>query len=74
MVLKGLFVASTSNTAASASAYAARVGLKCLVVLPKGDVAKGKLVQALLHGTEIKEVDDSFDKALEEVLDVVIKW
>ncbi|MEM1525999.1 MAG: threonine synthase [Ignisphaera sp.] len=70
--VEGVAVASTGNTAASASAYAARAGLKCLVILPKGGVAKGKLIQALLHGAEVKEVDGTFDKALEEVLDAVV--
>lgn len=70
--VEGVIVASTGNTAASAAAYAARAGLRCVVVLPKGGVAKGKLAQALLHGAEIREVEGSFDKALEEVLDEVI--
>ncbi|MEM1645025.1 MAG: threonine synthase [Ignisphaera sp.] len=70
--VEGVAVASTGNTAASAAAYAARAGIKCIVILPKGGVAKGKLVQALLHGAEVKEVDGTFDKALEEVLDAVI--
>jgi threonine synthase len=61
-------VASTGNTAASAAAYAARSGLKCYVVLPKGNVARGKLVQAALHGAELVIVDGLFDKALEYVL------
>ncbi|MEM4426380.1 MAG: threonine synthase [Acidilobaceae archaeon] len=65
-------VASTGNTAASAAAYAARAGLRCLVYLPKRGVAKGKLAQALLHGAEVVEIEGSFDQALEEVLDRVI--
>lgn len=70
--VEGVVVASTGNTAASAAAYAARAGLRCLVVLPQGGVARGKLAQALLHGAEIKEVEGSFDSALEEVLDKVL--
>ncbi len=71
--VEGIIVASTGNTAASAAAYAARAGLRCVVVLPKGGVARGKIAQALLYGAEIKEVDGVFDDALEEVfMEVVI--
>ncbi len=70
----GVIVASTGgNTAASAAAYAARAGLECLVVLPKGGVAKGKLGgQAMLHGAKIAEVPGTFDNALEYVLEAVL--
>ncbi len=68
-----VMVASTGNTAASAAAYAARAGIKCLIYLPKGKVAKGKLAQALLHGAEIVEVEGSFDDALKMVLEEAIK-
>lgn len=61
---KGVLCASTGNTAASAAAYAARAGLRCVVMLPKGQVALGKLAQALMHGAEVLEVDGSFDAAL----------
>lgn len=61
----GVLCASTGNTAASAAAYAARAGLRCLVFLPKGAVAKGKLTQSLMHGAEIVEVRGNFDQALE---------
>lgn len=61
---KGVVCASTGNTAASAAAYAARAGLRCVVFLPKGAVALGKLAQALMHGAQIVEVAGSFDKAL----------
>ncbi len=65
---KLIVVASTGNTAASAAAYSARAGIKCVVVLPRGKVARGKLLQAILHGAVIVEVDGSFDRALEYVL------
>ncbi len=61
---RGVLCASTGNTAASAAAYAARAGLRCVVMLPKGQVALGKLAQALMHGAEVLEVDGSFDAAL----------
>jgi threonine synthase len=59
--------ASTGNTAASAAAYAARAGLRCLVVLPHGGVALGKLASSLMYGAEVVAVRGSFDKALELV-------
>jgi threonine synthase len=59
--------ASTGNTSASAAAYAARAGLECLVVLPAGNVALGKLAQAIRHGARVAAVDGSFDAALELV-------
>lgn len=66
--VKGVLVASTGNTAASAAAYAARAGLKCVVILPRGNVAKGKMLQVILHGAEIREIDGVFDNALEEAI------
>jgi threonine synthase len=59
--------ASTGNTSASAAAYAARAGVECLVVLPAGNVALGKLAQAIRHGARVVPVDGSFDDALELV-------
>ncbi|MEM1598157.1 MAG: threonine synthase [Pyrobaculum sp.] len=67
-------VASTGNTAASAAAYAARAGMRCYVVLPKGNVARGKLVQAALHGAELVMVNGLFDKALEYVVNYGTKY
>jgi len=69
--VKAAIVASTGNTAASASAYSARAKIKCIVLLPKGKVAKGKLGQAILHGAQIIEVKGSFDNALEAVMKTV---
>jgi len=60
----GVLCASTGNTSASAAAYAARAGLRCVVFLPKGKVAAGKLSQAVMHGAEIVEVEGNFDQAL----------
>jgi len=61
---KTVICASTGNTSASAAAYAARAGLACAVLIPKGKVARGKLAQALIHGAKVVEVDGSFDEAL----------
>ena len=59
--------ASTGNTSASAAAYAARAGLRCFVVLPKGKIALGKLAQALVHGARVLEIEGNFDEALKLV-------
>jgi threonine synthase len=56
--------ASTGNTAASASAYAARAGIRCFVVVPAGKIALGKAVQVLAHGAEIVQIEGNFDEAL----------
>jgi threonine synthase len=56
--------ASTGNTAASAAAYAARAGLRCLVLIPRGHVASGKLAGAVAYGAEVVQVNGSFDDAL----------
>ncbi|MBF2735103.1 MAG: threonine synthase [Betaproteobacteria bacterium AqS2] len=59
--------ASTGNTSASAAAYAARAGLKCVVLLPKGKVAAGKLAQAHAHGAQVITVRGDFDHAMRAV-------
>src|SRR5438128_3783234 len=56
--------ASTGNTAASAAAYAARAGMSCTVILPAGQVAAGKLAQAVAHGARVVAVRGPFDAAL----------
>ncbi|MDX6380197.1 MAG: threonine synthase [Rubrobacteraceae bacterium] len=56
--------ASTGNTAASASAYAARAGVSCFVVVPAGKIALGKAVQVLAHGAKIIQIQGNFDAAL----------
>ena len=57
--------ASTGNTSASAAAYAARAGLRCIVLVPHGGITLGKLAQALVHGAEVLEIETNFDGALE---------
>jgi threonine synthase len=61
---KALICASTGNTSASAAAYAARAGISCVVVLPAGKIATGKLVQAFSYGARIVAIDGNFDDAL----------
>ncbi len=67
---KALICASTGNTSASAAAYAARAGIPCIVVLPAGKIATGKLVQAFAYGARIVAIDGSFDDALRIVREV----
>ena len=62
---KVVVCASTGNTSASAAAYAARAGLVCAVLIPQGNVALGKLAQALVHGARVLEIEGNFDQALE---------
>jgi len=61
---KAVVCASTGNTSASAAAYAARVGLDCVVLIPEGYIALGKLAQALVHGARVLQVRGNFDDAL----------
>lgn len=63
---KAVVCASTGNTAASAAAYAARAGMKCVVLLEhiSGAIAMGKLAQALMHGATVVPVEGNFDRAL----------
>ncbi|UBH14179.1 threonine synthase [Macrococcus armenti] len=65
--------ASTGNTSASAAAYAARAGLKTIVVIPEGKIAMGKLAQAIVYGAEIVSIEGNFDEALKIVRKVADK-
>jgi len=71
---KAVICASTGNTSASAAAYAARAGMKCVVILPAGKIALGKLTQALMHGATVLAVDGNFDDALNIVKDISAKY
>ncbi|MFA4984375.1 MAG: threonine synthase [Candidatus Omnitrophota bacterium] len=71
---KAIICASTGNTSASAAAYAARAGLRCIVLIPKGAIALGKLSQALIHGATVLAVDGNFDVALELVRQVSAEY
>jgi threonine synthase len=64
MGVKSVICASTGNTSASMAAYAAKAGMKAIVLIPKGKIAKGKLLQARIHGASIVEVKGNFDRAL----------
>ena len=61
---KAVAAASTGNTAASAAAYAARAGIRAIVILPAGYVALGKVAQSLVHGARIIQIEGNFDQAL----------
>lgn len=63
--------ASTGNTSASAAAYAVRAGVKAVVIIPEGQIATGKLVQALVHGASVFQLEGNFDEALTIVKAIV---
>ncbi|MDJ1088508.1 threonine synthase [Macrococcoides caseolyticum] len=65
--------ASTGNTSASAAAYAARAGMKTIVVIPEGKIAMGKLAQAIVYGADIVSIEGNFDEALKIVRHVAEK-
>lgn len=65
---KAVICASTGNTAASAAAYASRAGMRCVVIIPAGKVATGKLAGAVAYGAEVIQIDGSFDDALNLVV------
>ena len=68
---RAVVVASTGNTAASVSAYAARAGMSSIVVVPQGKTALGKLGQSILYGATVIEIQGSFDDALAAVMKAV---
>jgi len=70
---KAVLCASTGNTSASAAAYAAHCGLRAYVLVPKGNIAQGKLAQAVAHGAQVVAVDGNFDQALSLALAIVDK-
>jgi len=61
---KAVMCASTGNTSASAAAYAAHCGLTAIIIVPKGNIAMGKLAQAIVFGSKIIALDGNFDQAL----------
>jgi threonine synthase len=68
--VKVVICASTGNTAASAAAYAARAGMRAVVLIPQGKIATGKLAGALAHGAQVVQVKGSFDDALDMVIEI----
>lgn len=62
--------ASTGNTAASLAAYSARAGLQCIVIVPEGKVAAGKMLQVMIHGAKIFQISGDFDEAMRAVVEL----
>ncbi|PLR92624.1 threonine synthase [Bacillus sp. T33-2] len=62
-----IICASTGNTSAAAAAYAARAGIRCIIVIPEGKIAMGKLAQAVMYGAEVISIEGNFDQALKMV-------
>jgi threonine synthase len=71
---KAIVCASTGNTSASAAAYAAKAGVTCAVLVPRGKVAMGKMAQTLVHGARVLEVDGNFDAALDLAKDLAERY
>jgi threonine synthase len=70
---KTVMCASTGNTAASAAAFAARAGLRAIVLIPEGKVAAGKLAGAVAYGAQVIQIQGSFDDALSLVVEMTNK-
>lgn len=71
---QAVICASTGNTSASASAYAARAHLKAFVLIPEGKIALGKLSQAMMHGAKVIQVEGNFDEALTLVREIAEQY
>ena len=71
---KAVVCASTGNTSASAAAYAAKAGLTCAVLVPKGKVALGKMAGTLVHGARVLEVQGNFDESFELAQDLAAHY
>ncbi len=68
--MKTVICASTGNTSASLAAYAAKAGLQCIVLIPSGKIAYGKLAQAMVYGAKVVQIRGNFDQALKMVLEL----
>jgi len=71
---RAVMCASTGNTAASAAAYSAKAGIDCIVLIPKGNIALGKLSQSMIHGAKVIQIEGNFDEALNLARDVTSKY
>jgi threonine synthase len=69
-----LMCASTGNTSASMAAYAARMGVRAIVVVPSGEIAMNKLSQALMYGAKVVALKGNFDTALDAVRDLTSRY
>lgn len=70
---KAVICASTGNTSASAAAYSAKANIKCIVLIPEGAIALGKLSQALIHNAKVLAISGNFDDALNLVKEISAK-
>lgn len=61
---RAIICASTGNTSASAAAYAARAGIRAFVLIPDGQIALGKLAQAVMHGATVLQIRGNFDDGM----------
>jgi threonine synthase len=68
--MKTVICASTGNTSASLAAYAAKAGLQCIVIIPSGKIALGKLAQAMVYGAKVVQIRGNFDQAFKMVLEL----
>jgi len=71
---RAVICASTGNTSASASAYAAAAGMKAYVLVPEGSIALGKLSQAMMHGAMVLQIKGNFDEALTIVKEITANY
>jgi threonine synthase len=72
--LSTVMCASTGNTSASASAFAARCQMKCVVLIPEGNIALGKLAQAMIHNAQVIAIKGNFDDALTFVKEITSNY
>lgn len=68
-----IMCASTGNTSAAAAAYAARGNMNCIVLIPNGNIALGKMAQAIIYGAKVIAIEGNFDRALEIVREITAK-
>jgi len=71
---RAVVCASTGNTSAAAAAYAAKAGLTCAVLVPKGKVAMGKMAATLVHGARVLEVEGNFDASFDLARDLAERF
>ena len=71
---KTVICASTGNTSASAAAYAAKAKIRCVVLIPRGAIALGKLSQAMVHQAKVLAIEGNFDEALSLVKEITAKY
>ncbi|MCD4781886.1 MAG: threonine synthase [Candidatus Omnitrophica bacterium] len=71
---RAVMCASTGNTSASAAAYSGRCGLKCIVLIPEGNIALGKLAQAMIHNATVIAIQGNFDDALNLVREITANY